>query len=80
MKLSCRPYKLEKRIIRAEERNQESNVSQLLNLKNKLFPNKTAQERTDNFLNFYMNDPDFIQKLFHAFDPLDFKYNVLLEE
>ncbi|GGC11423.1 bacillithiol biosynthesis cysteine-adding enzyme BshC [Dyadobacter sediminis] len=72
--------KLEKRIIKAEEHNQESNISQLLNLKNKLFPGRSAQERYDNFLNFYINDPEFIQKLFRAFDPLDFRYNILLEE
>ena len=72
--------RLEKRIMKAEERNHESNISQLIGLKNKLFPNRTAQERYDNFLNFYINDPYFIQKLFNAFDPLDFRYNILLEE
>lgn len=71
---------LEKRIIRAEERNHESEIEQLLTLKNKLFPNGIAQERYDNLLNFYINDPQFIQKLHSAFDPLDFRYNVLLEE
>jgi bacillithiol biosynthesis cysteine-adding enzyme BshC len=71
---------LEKRIVRAEERNHESEIDQLLGLKNKLFPNGIAQERYDNLLNFYTNDPAFIQKLFNAFDPLDFKYNVLLED
>jgi bacillithiol biosynthesis cysteine-adding enzyme BshC len=71
---------LEKRIIRAEERNHESEIEQLLTLKNKLFPNGIAQERYDNLLNFYINDPQFIQKLYNAFDPLDFRYNVLLEE
>ncbi|NIJ51188.1 bacillithiol biosynthesis cysteine-adding enzyme BshC [Dyadobacter arcticus] len=71
---------LEKRIAKAEERNYESEIDQLLGLKNKLFPNGIAQERYDNLLNFYINDPAFIQKLFSAFDPLDFRYNVLLEE
>lgn len=70
---------LEKRIIRAEERNHESEIEQLMTLKNKLFPNGIAQERYDNLLNFYINDPQFIQKLYNAFDPLDFRYNVLLE-
>ncbi|MCE6988926.1 bacillithiol biosynthesis cysteine-adding enzyme BshC [Dyadobacter sp. CY323] len=71
---------LEKRIVKAEERNHESEIEQLLGLKNKLFPNGIAQERYDNFLNFYINDPGFIQRLFDTFDPLDFKYNVLLEK
>ena len=71
---------LEKRIVKAEERNHESEINQLLSLKNKLFPNGIAQERYDNLLNFYVNDPDFIEKLFDLFDPLDYKYNVMIED
>ena len=71
---------LEKRIIKAEERNHESEINQLLSLKNKLFPNGIAQERYDNLLNFYINDPEFIDNLFDVFDPLDFKYNVIIDE
>jgi len=70
---------LEKRIRKAEERNHESEIDQLLNLKEKLFPNGTAQERYDNLLSFYVNDPSFIGKLFDTFNPLDFKYNILIE-
>lgn len=70
---------LEKRIRKAEERNHESEIDQLLNLKNKLFPKGSAQERYDNFLNFYMDDPLFIRKFFDAFEPLDFKYYILIE-
>ena len=71
---------LEKRIVKAEERNHESEIVQLISLKNKLFPNGIAQERYDNLLNFYVNDPDFIEKLFDLFDPLDYKYNVMIED
>ena len=71
---------LEKRIIKAEERNHESEITQLISLKNKLFPNGIAQERYDNLLNFYINDPEFIEKLFDLFDPLDFRYNVMVED
>ena len=70
---------LEKRLKKAEERNHESEIDQLLTLKYKLFPGKSSQERYDNFLNFYLNDPAFISKLMDAFDPLDFRYNVLVE-
>jgi bacillithiol synthase len=68
---------LEKRIKKAEERNQETAVSQLLTLKNKLFPEGGLQERKENFMNFYLNDPAFIQKLLDVFQPLDFKFNIL---
>ncbi len=71
---------LEKRLKKAEERNHESEIDQLLTLKYKLFPGKSSQERYDNFLNFYLNDPAFISKLLAAFKPLDFRYNVLIEE
>jgi bacillithiol biosynthesis cysteine-adding enzyme BshC len=71
---------LEKRIRRAEERNHESGIDQLLNLQNKLFPNGTAQERYDNLLSFYIDDSSFINKLFDAFEPLEFKYFLLIEE
>ncbi len=71
---------LEKRLKKAEERNHESEIDQLLALKYKLFPGKSSQERYDNFLNFYLNDPTFISKLLAAFKPLDFRYNVLIEE
>jgi bacillithiol biosynthesis cysteine-adding enzyme BshC len=68
---------LEKRIKKAEERNQETAVSQLLTLKNKLFPEGGLQERKENFMNFYLNDAAFIQKLIDVFQPLDFKFNIL---
>lgn len=68
---------LEKRIKKAEERNQETSVTQLLALKQKLFPDGGLQERKENFLNFYMNDAAFINKLLEAFDPLDYRFNII---
>ncbi len=68
---------LEKRIKKAEERNQETSVTQLLALKQKLFPDGGLQERKENFLNFYLNDNTFIIKLLAEFDPLDYRFNVV---
>lgn len=70
---------LEKRIRKAEERNHESEITQLLNVQEKLFPGGSAQERYDNLLSFYINDSTFISKLFAAFEPLEFKYFILSE-
>lgn len=70
---------LEKRLKKAEERNQETEVNQLIGLKNKLFPGGGLQERSENFLNFYLNDPTFLDKLKATFDPLDFRFYVLAE-
>ncbi len=71
---------VEKRLQKAEERNYETEVNQLLGLKAKLFPNGSLQERSDNFLNFYLNDATFLKKLLSVFDPLDFKFNILTED
>ena len=68
---------LEKRIKKAEERNQETAVTQLLGLKQKLFPDGGLQERKENFLNFYLNDKSFIEKLLEAFDPIDYRFNII---
>jgi bacillithiol synthase len=71
---------LEKRIKKAEERTFETAINQLIGVKAKLFPNGNPQERNDNFLNFHLNNPEFINQLYDSFDPLDLKYNVLVEE
>ncbi len=72
--------RLEKKMRRAEEHNQETGVRQLMALKDELFPGGTPQERADNFLTFYLNDPRFLQKLLAAFDPLRFEMQVCLEK
>ncbi|WP_367913745.1 bacillithiol biosynthesis cysteine-adding enzyme BshC [Leadbetterella sp. DM7] len=68
---------LEARIKKAEERKFDTAISQLTGLKEKLFPGGSQQERKDNFLNFFLNDPAFIDKLFAVFDPLDLRFNVI---
>ncbi|WP_337043184.1 bacillithiol biosynthesis cysteine-adding enzyme BshC [Emticicia sp. 17c] len=68
---------LEKRIKRAEERNQEGSVNQLLALKEKLFPGGGLQERKENFLNFYLTDNLFIKKLLDTLNPLDYSFNII---
>ncbi len=70
----------EKRVKKVEERIHETGIGQLIALKSKLFPNGGPQERSDNFLNFYLNNPEFINQLFDVFDPLDFRFNLLEED
>lgn len=70
---------LEKRLKKAEERNHETVVNQLLALKQKLFPGGGPQDRTENLLSFYLNDPQFVDKLKSAFDPLDYRMLILTE-
>ena len=71
---------IEKRLKKAEEQKQETAVSQLEALKEKLFPDGGLQERQENLLTYYINNPQFIGELLEKFDPFDFRFNVLTEE
>lgn len=70
---------LEKRLKKAEERNHETEVNQLLALKHKLFPNGTPQERVENVLNFWLNNPDFLSQMQGHFDALNYRFYVIFE-
>jgi bacillithiol biosynthesis cysteine-adding enzyme BshC len=70
---------IDKRLKKAEEKNQETEINQLLNLKAKLFPDGGLQERSDNYLNFALNNDQFIQNISSVFDPFDFQFHILTE-
>lgn len=70
---------LEKRLKKAEERKNETVITQLLSVKEKLFPGGSLQERSDNFLSFYLNDTNFINKIKRAFDPFNYSFYLLSE-
>jgi len=69
---------IELKMIRAEKRKHAEKLKQLESIKDFLFPIGSPQERTDNFLNFYQQDTQFIQKLIQHVDPMDFKFNVMI--
>ncbi len=71
---------MEKKFLKAEKRNQSDKLGQIEAVKDTLFPNGNLQERTDNFLNFYQQDPKFIDHLLASFDAFDFRMNVLSYE
>lgn len=71
---------IEKRFKKSEEQKQEIELRQIDSLKEKLFPNNSLQERFDNFLNFYLNNPDFLNEIKGCIDPFDFRFNIILEE
>lgn len=70
--------KIERKFLRAEKRLQGDKLRQIEAIKDALFPNGSLQERTDNFLNFYQRDPEFIHRMLAHFDPFDFRFNVLI--
>lgn len=71
---------IEKRLKKAEEQRHSTQMQQLEGLLDKLFPGGSLQERTDNFLNFYLNDPQFIEKLMQQLSGFDFSLKVLSYE
>ena len=68
---------IEKKFLRAEKKNQSDKLRQVEAVLDFLFPNKGLQERTDNFLNFYLSNPDFINELIACFDPFDYQFHIL---
>lgn len=71
---------IQKRLKKAEEQKEEVNIKQLESILEKLFPDGNPQEREDNFLNFFINNPSFIVELTSLFDPFKLKYNILTED
>jgi bacillithiol synthase len=71
---------IEKRAQRSSEDKLKVEIDQLLNIKSKLFPNGSLQEREDNFLNFAINDPAFIDKIKASLDPFDYRFHILRED
>jgi bacillithiol synthase len=69
--------KIEQKLLRAEKRLHADKLRQIEHVKDALFPGTGLQERTDNFLNFYLQDSHFIKKLLDTFDPFDFQFNIL---
>ena len=68
---------ISKRLKKAEEQNNETALSQIDNIKDKLFPNGSLQERHDNFLNFQLNHEGFIPELLEKFDAFDYRFHIL---
>ncbi|OJJ16307.1 bacillithiol biosynthesis cysteine-adding enzyme BshC [marine bacterium AO1-C] len=71
---------IEKRLKKSEERKMETEVNQLIKLKEKLFPNGAPQERYENLLSFYINNPAFITQILEKLNPFGFRMNVLMED
>jgi bacillithiol biosynthesis cysteine-adding enzyme BshC len=72
--------RIEQKMVRAEKRRHDDKLRQISEVKDVLFPNGGLQERVDNFLNFYQQDPLFIDQLLTHFDPFDYQFHVLTYE
>ncbi|MCL4149377.1 UNVERIFIED_CONTAM: hypothetical protein GTU68_002824, partial [Idotea baltica] len=70
-------HKIEKKLLKAEKRNQETLVNRIYAIKEALFPGGSPQERKDNFLNFYIPDPNFIDTCMESFDAFDYRFHLI---
>lgn len=70
-------HKIEKKLLKAEKRNQETLVNRIYAIKEALFPGGSPQERKDNFLNFYIPDPGFIDACMESLDAFDYRFHLI---
>jgi hypothetical protein len=68
---------IERKMLRAEKRKQEDKIRQIESNKDNQFTNVGLKELKYNFLNFYLSDPQFINKLIKQLDPFDYQFNIL---
>jgi bacillithiol biosynthesis cysteine-adding enzyme BshC len=69
---------LEKRLLKAQKRKLEDEVTRITDLQNELFPNQSLQERHHNFSEFYLEyGDDFIAELFRELQPLDHNFKII---
>lgn len=70
---------LEKKLFRAEKRKHDVSLKQIENVKNRLFPSGTLQERVVNIAPMYVNyGDDFLSSLIENFQPLGGDFTLLL--
>lgn len=71
---------LVKRIQKAAEAREEQKLKQLTQLWEKFFPNDGLQERAESWLTFQTSDTGWLDKIYTVINPLDFRFQVLVEE
>ena len=72
---------LETKLLRVKKQKEETSVAQIRKLKETLFPGGEPQERTDNFIPFYLQQgPAFFDLLKDIFDPFELSMQVFTEE
>lgn len=72
---------LEGRLLKAEKQRHEIELNQIRGVKEKLFPGNGLQERSDNFLNFYLRyGTEFFDTLLKELDPLEEGFVVVLDQ
>lgn len=69
---------LEKRLLKAEKRNLNISLEQIISIQDALFPSKSLQERKDNFATFYESYGDaLIAVLLKELKPLEHEFTII---
>ena len=71
---------IEAKIHKAQKHQFDTQLKQLTDLYEKLFPQGGLQERHDNFLSFYLNNPNFLEQTMACFNPFNFQFYILEEQ
>ena len=72
---------LEKRLLKAERKNHASKLERIFEIQNELFPNKSLQERTQNFSSFVSEVDDyesFVRKILTHLNPLEQNFTQII--
>lgn len=69
---------VEQKMIKASKKGAEQEMKQIQQLHHRIFPNGSLQERTQNFIPFYLKHGDlFIKKLKEHIDPFEHAFNII---
>ncbi|MBC8045283.1 MAG: bacillithiol biosynthesis BshC, partial [Fimbriimonadaceae bacterium] len=72
--------KLEGKLLRAEKQRSETTIQHIRNGKNKLFPKEGLQERSDNFMQYYIKyGESFIDELVEQLHPFNYQFTILTD-
>ena len=68
---------MSRKLRKAEERRQHISLERARAILDYAAPDGTPQERVVNMMQFYLADDEFLEKLYKAFDPLDYSMIVI---
>ena len=73
--------KIEQKLTKSEKQKHQVKLAQISQLKNKLFPSTSLQERYDNIIPFYLlYGNSFVEHLKAALNPLDQHFSILIQD
>ena len=72
---------LEKKLLKKEKDQFDIQISQILKIKQKLFPNHSLQERTSNYFEYFpFFHPDLMNLLIDSLNPLDPRFTLIIQD